>query len=117
LIRVKSRNGQEVLALLDTGFNGTLLCNAATAMNLGAQPDGGRERVELADGSLQNVDRGWLEIEWLGRSRRVRVFVTAEGSAHAARDGEPVALVGGALLTPSLVLLDYDAMTVEIAEQ
>ena len=102
-----------MLALLDTGFNGQLLCDRKAASQLGVAPSGRTERVELASGVERQAQYGLLVIFWLGRERQVEVLVTAD-EPRTKVDGEPMALVGGALLSPSLVLLDYGAGTVEI---
>jgi predicted aspartyl protease len=117
LLRSKRPNGaDDVLALLDTGFNGELLCDRIVASYLGVVASGQPERVELAGGVERVAQSGWLRVAWLGRERQVQVLVTAD-EPGPQRDGEPIALVGGALLAPSLVLLDYGAGTVEIETQ
>ena len=119
LIRVALADvGEDFLALLDTGFNGSLLCSRYGAAALRVELSGLSEKVQLAGGIEQQVERGWLDITWLGQRRRVRVLVSAaETVRRTIGDDEPAALVGGALLAPSLVLLDYGAMTLEIEAQ
>jgi predicted aspartyl protease len=102
--------------LLDTGFNGELLCDRLAASQLGVKPVGGLQRVELADGVKRDAQYGSLAILWLGQERQVQVLVSLDEPRRKA-DGEPIALVGGALLAPSLVLLDYASGTIEIEAQ
>ena len=84
---------------------------------LDIQPSGRIEEVELAGGVKLHAQYGWMSIQWLGRPRRVSVLVAAiDENQLAKRNDEPVALVGGALLAPSLVLLDYNAGVIEIEE-
>ncbi len=113
----RSGAGEGFLALLDTGFNGELMCDTAVVAPLNIQPSGRIEEVELAGGVKLHAQFGWLTIDWLGRPRRVSVLVAAiDEEQRTKRDGEPIALVGGALLAPTLVLLGYDAGVVEIEE-
>ncbi len=105
-----------MLALLDTGFNGQLLCDRVAASLLGVVPSGRTEHVELAGGVQREAQVGWLRILWLGRERQVQVLVSMD-ETQPQRDGEPTALVGGGLLAPSLILLDYGAGTIEIEAQ
>ena len=110
--------GDEIglLALLDTGFNGELLCNVDAARALKIKPQGDVTRVELAGGLRQDAQYGWLQIVWLGLPRLVRVLVSsnAADARLLPNDDEPVALLGTGLLWPHLVLLDFSAGTVEI---
>lgn len=113
----RSEDDDEFVALLDTGFNGELMCDMAVVTVLDIQPSGRIEEVELAGGVKLHAQYGWMSIQWLGRPRRVSVLVAAiDENQLAKRNDEPVALVGGALLAPSLVLLDYNAGVIEIEE-
>ncbi len=117
LLRLERPGGiDDVLALLDTGFNGELLCDRIVASHLGVVANGQLERVELAGGIEREAQSGRLTILWLGKVRQVQVLVSVDEPRPKA-DGEPIALVGGALLAPSLVLLDYGAGTIEIEAQ
>ena len=93
IIRVSlASGGDDFLTLVDTGFNGSLLCNRYVALSLGVVPALTSERVELADGIEHEVQHGWLSIVWLGRPRNLSVLVSANDPRHAtSRDGEPVA--------------------------
>ncbi len=117
LLRIRCSNGgDEILALLDTGFNGERLCDRIVAAEIGTIPSGRSDSVELAGHIKSQAQVGHATILWLGQPRQVRVLVSMAPPARHV-DGEPVAIVGGALLAPSLVLLDYAAMTVEIEAQ
>lgn len=104
------------LALLDTGFNGELHCERSTAVQLGVTPLSEPVKTQLAGGVEQWAQFGQLDIVWMSRHRRVQVLV-AIAEATTLRDGDPTVLVGGGLLAPSLVLLDYGARLVEIEDQ
>ena len=87
------------LVLLDTGFNGELLCNIDVARGLGVRPQSVVTKVELAGGVQHDVQIGSLQIIWLGVPRRVRVLVAATANmTRSPTDGEPVALLGTDLL-------------------
>lgn len=106
-----------LLALLDTGFNGALHCTRDIASVIGVVPQSEPIEVELAGGVMQNAQMGSLLIMWFGRQRQVDVFIAPSlAGRRRVVDGEPVALFGSSLLAPHLVLLDYGAGTVEIED-
>jgi predicted aspartyl protease len=118
LVRVvRGRGADDLLALLDTGFDGEIYCNQSDAIALGVRLSGGVERVELAGGVKATVQRGELEITWMGRVHTACALISGIQRTKPAADGEPAALIGSSLLRPHLVLLDYSAMTIEIEEQ
>ena len=110
-------NRTGILALPDTGFNGDILCDHRDLETLNVTLQTGYSTVELAGGVMQEVHRGWTRIIWLGRHRRVDVIVLIHKAATPlpAAD-EPVALVGTGLLWPNLLMIDFNAQTVEIEE-
>lgn len=102
--------------MLDTGFNGDVMINVADAEALGVILSPLQVRVTLAGGQRADARQGEVQLEWLGQVRRTRVFVT-ETQAPPHRDGDPVALIGTRLLAPHLLLIDFEAGTVEIEAQ
>lgn len=87
----------------------------ADAAVLGLEPIGLRREAAVAGGSMRDIDSSILAIEWLGRSRRVEVMLDLDGTS--SREQDPVILIGTRLLSPHLLLVDFEAETVEIETQ
>lgn len=105
----------DFLALMDTGFNGELLVTMQDAVSLGIVLRAGLSIAQLASGQTISVQRARGTILWLGRTRIVEVLVTTEEPNRRIAD-DPIALVGTQLLSPHLVLIDFQAGTIEIEE-
>ena len=105
----------EVLATIDTGFNGQVMVVAGDAASVGVHLRDGGERVELGHGESVNVRTGRLRIRWLDVEREVNVLVGER--REASREGEPMMLIGTRLLSPHLLLVDFGTNTVEIETQ
>ena len=116
LVRLRRVGAEDdFLALVDTGFNGDLHMDEKTALRLGFNLRASKDRVTFADGREEAVRLGHGAIAWLGGERRVEVFVSPNHTlARAERDDEPVALLGTGLLAPHIILIDFEAATVEI---
>jgi predicted aspartyl protease len=111
-------SGDSFLALVDTGFNDDLYMTVAVATSLGIGVPEDFEYVELAGGVEVKAATARSAVRWLTVNRTVDVFVVAEGKpGRPFRDGDPVALAGTGLLHPHLILLDFEAGTVEIERQ
>lgn len=104
----------EVLATIDTGFNGEVMTTAGDAASIGVEILEDSERVELGDGNAIDVRLGRMTIDWLGRQRVVAVFVSGHTRSSS---GGPALLIGTALLRPHLLLIDFGAETVEVETQ
>lgn len=117
LVRIRFASFRDdVVAMLDTGFNGELMINISDVDSLGVTLSPLKVRVTLAGGQRAEARQGEVQIEWMGQVRRVGVFVSeTEASLH--RDGDPIALIGTRLLAPHLLLIDFDAGSVEIEAQ
>lgn len=115
-MRIKRHGAEDsFLALVDTGFNGELHMTRAAALQLGFSLLGAHDVVEFADGRSENVAVGDGVIDWLDGTRRVRILASPDPPRlRVAREGEPVALLGTGLLVPHILLIDFDAGTVEI---
>jgi predicted aspartyl protease len=117
VLRVAMRGAEdEILVVVDTGFNGDLFISSNDAGKLGIRFSGIEEKVEVAGGVMQRVDNTNCELMWFGKPRLVDVIIGLE-SARPRREDEPIALIGTGLLRPHLLLIDYDAGTVEIEGQ
>lgn len=102
----------EALALVDTGFNGQLMCHLGDAERLGVVQLPETQTVSLGNGETVVVKIGTLRIRWLGTDRLVDVLISPR--PDPVRDG-PVALLGVGLLTPNLLTIDFDTGEVRIA--
>jgi predicted aspartyl protease len=103
----------EALATIDTGFNGALIATLGDALALGIVNEESSQTVRLGDESVLDVRLGRVRLSWLGEDREARVYVSP---APAVSSG-PVLLIGTRLLTPHLLLVDFEANTVEIETQ
>ncbi len=103
------------LAVLDTGFNGELMMSGAAAAKCGFSISSVQTRVEVAAGSTAVVNEARGTVVWMGVQRHVEVLVHRQQPPVIA--DEPVALIGTRLLTPHRLTIDFDAGTVEVAEQ
>ena len=113
VIRVEGIN-DSILVVVDTGFNGDLMVTRAAARDLGAQRLGREVDVQLGNGTVASVIRGRATIPWLGENRLVRVLVADDWLTVG---DAPAGLLGTALLTPHLLMVDFAARTVEIETQ
>ena len=116
MVRIEQSNGDGFLSLMDTGFNGEIFLTVRDALMLGFTVRDGVSSAQLANGQNVEVQRGFGVISWLGRSRRVEVMATKDENVAARLPDDPVALVGTALLSPHLVLIDFSAGRIEIED-
>jgi predicted aspartyl protease len=108
--------GDDLLAVIDTGFNGQLLVSESDIDKLGPGTTRVIAKVEVAGGLVQKVERAYYQVVWMGEVRLVDVFIGLEDTVPKSSD-EPIALIGTALLRPHMLLIDFDAGTVEIEGQ
>jgi predicted aspartyl protease len=106
----------EVLVLVDTGFNGQILMTAADAIALQVRRTKTQLKVELGDGVARSVNSGVTSVTWLGKIIEVEILIVDDAANHASPD-EPTILLGTRLLSPHLLLIDFTAGTVEIEAQ
>ena len=85
-VRGPAGQAQEIEAIIDTGFDGSLSLPSATVIQLGL-PWRQRGRALLADGSESVFDIYEATVDWDGEARRV-----------AVDEAETVPLIGMALL-------------------
>lgn len=105
---------ESFLAIIDTGFNGDLMVTTAAAQLMASDPPQGAVRVELGDESTVDVTETVAKLSWLDVTRPVRVLIS---DSWTARPDEPCCLIGTGLLTPHLLLIDFERQTVEIESQ
>ena len=108
LVRVlvaASRNGprHEVVAWVDTAFNGGLTIPKALIDNLGLPQESSIEAV-LADGRMVALETFGCYLDWFGGTYQTQV-VASDGS---------YALLGTLLLAGRRLAIDYTAKTVEL---
>ena len=110
VVRMRS-TGDDLLIVVDTGFDGALLATRTAAKALGINPLGRTSSIELGDGSVSEVYEAIAALSWLEERRSVRVLVadTWEPPAEA-----PQGLLGTELLSPHLLLIGFSSRTVEI---
>ena len=106
----------EVIALLDTGFNGALLMAEADVADLGVRVSPLASHAKMGDGRVVELRRAQCTVYWLGELRRTEVLVSSEPDQHRGPD-EPVVVIGTQLLAPNMLLIDFSAGSVEIETQ
>lgn len=116
VVRLETPTHETFLALVDTGFNGALMLADQDARALGFQVDLTAIKANLAGNIVEKMTGGRGTIMWMGQPHSIEIIVSPNKPA-LRRDDEPVALIGTALLTPHLLLIDYAANTVEIEAQ
>jgi predicted aspartyl protease len=113
-IEVPGRDG--FLAVVDTGFNRSLLLQAAEAVAMGFSIEERTESVELATTAKVDVRRAVGTIRWLDRRVAVDALISNE-PLGTHRPDMARALTGTELLTGCLLLVDFAARVVEIETQ
>jgi predicted aspartyl protease len=104
----------ELLLTIDTGFNGDLLLAASAASALGFASEAEVTTIELGDGTTTAITEGEFEMSWLSQMRKIRLLVSPNW--HPVGD-DPVGLIGTKFLAPHLLLIDFEARSVEIETQ
>ena len=94
---------QEILAWVDTAFNGSLVIPRATVDEIGLTPESSAEAT-LADGNTVELETYGCFIEWFGSIYETQIVVN---------DSE-FPLVGTMLLAGRRLQVDYDQRTVVI---
>jgi predicted aspartyl protease len=113
-IEVPGRDG--FLAVVDTGFNRSLLMQALEAEAMGFEITEEVADVELGTTLKVQVHRAIGSIRWLDRLIKVEALVANEElSVH--RPDIARALIGTALLADCLLLVDFRTRLVEIEDQ
>ncbi len=102
---------EDLLVMIDTGFNGDLMLSSPGARILGLELTGEATPIELGDGSNVVVHIIRTTIDWLEDRRAVEALVA--DAWHPMADA-PLGLVGTRLLSPHLLLVDFADRTVEI---
>jgi predicted aspartyl protease len=110
-IEVPDRDG--FLAVVDTGFNRSLMLQASEAVAMGFTIAEETEIVELGTTAQVEVRQGFGTMRWLDRDIRVEALISSE-KLTVHRPDTARALIGAELLAKCLVLVDYPARRVEI---
>jgi predicted aspartyl protease len=116
VIRIDIQGRDGFLAVVDTGFNRSLMLMATEAKAMGFELTDSEEIVELGTTIKATVVPALGNIEWLGRTVRVEALVSSEPSVGSHPDVAR-ALVGTELLADCLLLVDFRRRTVEIEAQ
>jgi hypothetical protein len=106
----------ELLVVVDTGFNGTLLLHDGPVARQGCEITGFEETVEFADRERRTLLLGRTRIAWFGPAQDVNVFISRPAQSRAASPDEPVGLLGTALLSPHRLTIDFASRRVLITE-
>jgi predicted aspartyl protease len=113
-IEVPGRDG--FLAIVDTGFNRSLMLQASVAEAIGFVITEEAEIVELGTTARVEVRQGFGTMRWLDQDIRVEALISNE-KLTVHRPDTARALIGAELLAQCLVLVDYPARRVEIETQ
>jgi predicted aspartyl protease len=119
LVRIEARGFVDSLvAIVDTGFNGAIIVDAAQAIQLGFQVSSQLARTQLATRREENFLLAHGRIFWLGEHVPVSalVLVDAPGSRppRVARKARDEIIIGTELLANCRVNLDFPARKVLI---
>ncbi len=105
----------ELVAMVDTGFNGELLMSEKVAADWGISPVGIAAKLELGDGSKIFAGRATVAVLWMGKRRAIAVQITPSTKGKKQAD-EPVALIGTRLLADDILEINFPAQTVVIRQ-
>jgi hypothetical protein len=117
LLRLKIGTADdELLTMIDTGFNGQLLMTTGQASRFGIHAGDVLDIVTLADGSEALVYNCAVPIEWFGRTRMVTAFVSPAPS-DAPHGDAPLALLGNRLIAPDCLEIHFGRQTVTLRQE
>lgn len=108
LLRLSLPDGNPILVLIDTGFDGFLAFSEPNAIASGVDYAPLFERDVLLTGRRRiRVAIGWIRVNWLGRDIEVDALVDLEDQSRTIDATEPVALIGTQLLSPATLTIDF----------
>jgi predicted aspartyl protease len=117
LLRVERPSGaDDVLAILDTGFNGELMMSRSMAITLGVELLPGLVDAQFANETTALVQIGQMPIVWFKHMKTVEVLIVDDASTQSRGSRQPSALLGTALLRPHLLLIDFARTTIELEQ-
>lgn len=109
LLTLQLRDGGQLLALVDTGFNGQIWMAQAGAIALGIDHDENYSDTGHAVGMRPiETAEGKLVIVWLGQERVVDVIVDIDSAHRTIHPSEPIGLIGTELLDPATVSINFE---------
>jgi clan AA aspartic protease len=103
LVAIGARRKAQVAAIVDTGFDGQLCLPISLAVTLGLLLTS-VEEVELADGTRKHELVYSGSVRFLGRRRKIRIFLTNSEDA----------LVGTELLKDCRLTIDFPTGKVQL---
>jgi hypothetical protein len=113
IVRIEVPDRDGFLAVVDTGFNRSLLLLAMEAQAMGFAVTEDTETVELGTAMRTRVLRARGMIRWFDRNIEVEALVSDE-PMPASRQDTARALAGTELLANCLLQVDFAARSVEI---
>jgi predicted aspartyl protease len=116
VVRIEVPDREGFLAVVDTGFNRSLLLLISEAQAMGFVVTEDAEIVELGTAVKTKVLRASGMVRWLDRTIQVEALVSDEPMPVSGRDTAR-ALVGTELLANCRLLVDFVARGMEIEEQ
>ena len=117
LLRIVRPDGNPILALVDTGFNGKLWLTKADAIACGIDFDEIDERTGYLAGMRPTRETyGDLRILWFGDELIVDVVIDLDSDHRTIGAGETVAVIGTALISPATLTVNFERRTVAIRQ-
>jgi predicted aspartyl protease len=116
VVRIEVPNRDGFLAVIDTGFNRSLMMSTTEAAALGFVQEEKGQIVELGTTAQVMVGRAIGTIEWLDRKIQVDALISREPTGVHRPDVAQV-LLGTELLRGCLLLVDFANGVVEIETQ
>lgn len=113
IVRVEVPSRDSILAVIDTGFNRSLMLQASDVAAIGFILKEKTELVELGTTARVEVRRATGVIRWLDRDIQVDALVSNEPPA-SHRPDLARALVGTELLAGCLLLVDFVDRVAEV---
>jgi hypothetical protein len=116
VVRIEVPNRDGFIAVVDTGFNRSLMMSATEAMAMGFVVEEKGQIVELGTMARVRVGRAIGTIRWLDRVIQVDAFISQEPTGVHRPDVARV-LLGTEMLRGCLLLVDFAGGVVEIETQ
>ena len=118
LLRLVLPDGNPILALVDTGFNGELWLTRSYAVACGIEIDDVFEQTGYLVGMRPTREGfGRLRILWFGSEKIAGVAIDLDSEHRTTAAGEPVALIGTGLLAPSTMTVNFEKQTLVLRQK
>ena len=117
LLRVVRPDGNPILSMIDTGFNGEVWIGKFDAIACGVDFDDVHESTGYVAGMrpIREASSN-LRILWFGEERVVDVVIDIDSTHRTIGASEPVTLIGTALIEPATLTVSFARRRVRLTQ-